>query len=217
MSPLSDQAEMAKLVFVTAEMIGHDISKNAAVAMAAELSSYPRADITAALRKCSRECRGRLTLADILARIDDGHPGPEQAWAMCCVSESDTVVWTNEMADSYGLARTLVAEGDTVGARMAFKETYIAALQRARAGKQKARWWVSPGHDAAGRERAIRAAVDLGLLPPTEIAKHRQLPRDVGAPNKLASGDVVPLAELIPTLRLVRPESALPKNERGKR
>jgi hypothetical protein len=49
---------------------------------------------------------------------DDGRPGVESAWAMCPVNDLASVVWTTEMAESFGLCRDMLVTGDTIAARM---------------------------------------------------------------------------------------------------
>ena len=188
MPPLSERAQLAQAVFVAAEVIGHEISENAALAIATELESYDRAAIAKALRRCQRECTGRLTLAAILDRVDDGHIGADQAWALCPRSEEDTVVWTDEMAQAFGVAEPLLAEGDRTAARMAFRDAYTALVQQARDAQRKAKWCVSLGHDPRGRERPVRDAIALGRLPSSVETLY--LPPDPPPPVRLlASGE----------------------------
>lgn len=163
---------LAKAVIVTAEVMGHELTPLAAEAMAHELASYPPDAVAAALRRCQREQSGRLTLAAIIARIDDGHPGVEEAWAMCPRDEDVTVVWTDEICAAYGVASPLIREGDQVAARMAFKESYTRLLQEARDEKRPAHWTVSVGHSLNGRCEPIVAAVEKGRLPADFARQH---------------------------------------------
>lgn len=155
-------------VVVTAEVIGHELSPAAAKAITRELAAYPEPAVVGALRRCQRELSGRLTLAAILQRLDDGHPGPEEAWALCTRDESATVVWTDEIASAYGVACKL---DDDIAARMAFKECYERNLREARAERRPARWWPSLGHDAAGRGGPLLAAVEAKRLTPDEARR----------------------------------------------
>ena len=54
-----------------------------------------------ALTRCRREVKGMLTIQDVVSRIDDGRLGVEEAWAMMPFSESQSVVWTEEMAQAF--------------------------------------------------------------------------------------------------------------------
>ncbi len=163
--------EIAKAVIITAEVVGHEISTAAAEVIARELSSWPGEMVSEALRRCQSELTGRLTLAAIIQRMPDGHPGVEEAWSLCPRSEADTAVLTDQIAQAYKSVRGLLESGDEVAARMAFKETYLAALREAREGRQPASWWVSMGTDASGRVAPVRAAVAKGRLPAGEVAR----------------------------------------------
>ena len=156
--------QLIEALAVTAEITGTTMTDAAAKMMINDLIVYPEQFIFAALTKCRREIKGRLTLADIISRIDDGRPGVEEAWAMIPKSENETVVWTDEMAVALGVAQPLINEGDLVAARMAFKEKYNNEIQSARDQSKPVNWTTSLGHDPAGRESALRKAVDAGRI-----------------------------------------------------
>ena len=157
--------ELAQAVAVTAELTGTELSKVAIQVMLDDLSRYPEQQVFGALTRCRREIKGRLTIADVISRLDDGRPGVEEAWALAPKDEATTVVWTEEMAQAMSGARGLLADGDAVGARMAFKETYGKLCQAARDRQTPVSWNVSMGWDKQGRETAILDAVRLGRLP----------------------------------------------------
>lgn len=189
-------AQLAKAVIVTAEVMGYEISPIAAKDMARELSAYPAEAIAGALRRCKRELSGRLTLAAILQRLDDGRPGVESAWAMCAGArdEGATLVWTREMSAAWGVAEKL---DDDVAARMAFKETYAALVTQARDQGVAVNWSVSLGHDKSRRSGPILEAVEAGRLPadgvdeyvhpglPDFDSAHARLLRAQGKPPEL--------------------------------
>lgn len=109
--------------------------------------------------------------ADILAQIEarvahDGRPGAEEAWATAFRSadEGETIVWTAETAEAYGIALPIIQAGDEVGGRMAFKEAYNRLVDEARRDRRVATWSASLGHDTERRDRAIAAAVAAGQL-----------------------------------------------------
>lgn len=117
--------------------------------------------------------RGRFapTPADVIEQIeglvaDDGRPGVEEAWAMCCraADESETLVWSAEMSEAYAVASSLMQEGDQIGARMAFKEAYGRMVDDARRARRPVSWSVSLGHDVSKRHGALVAAEARGLL-----------------------------------------------------
>ena len=172
------QGKLARALIVTAEVCGTELSTLAAEAMARELATHPAGAVAEALRRCQRELAGRLTLAAVLSRIDTGHPGAEEAWALCPRDEDATVVWTSEMADAYGVAAALLREGDQVAARMAFRERYTELVRKANDARRPARWVASLGHDPAGRDAVLLEAVEKGRLTAGHV--ERMLTADAG-------------------------------------
>lgn len=154
---------------IASELTGTEWSKAAVKTILYKLGPYPEAQSIAAIDKAMSECRGRLTLNDILQNLPDplGYRGPEEAWAICLKAlrdESVTVFRTEEEASSSGAAWDLLQAGDKVAARMAFIETYSAALTRAKVEKRRAEYKMSPGSDRDGREQAIMEAVQKKLI-----------------------------------------------------
>jgi hypothetical protein len=162
-------SELLKAIAVTAELMGATLSPMAAKVFADDLAGYPEPAVLDSLARCRREVKGRLTVAEVVSRIDDGRPGPEEAWAMVPRDESQTVVWTDEMAHAFGIAGPLLADGDPIAARMAFKEAYLSAINKARNERLPAHWFASLGFDAQGRGAPIREAVRLGRLPLRQV------------------------------------------------
>lgn len=156
--------QIIEAVAVTAELCGRTFTPAAARMFVADLAGYPDAAVVEALKRCRREVRGVLTVQDVISRLDDGRPGPEQAWAQIPRDESSTVVWTEEMSAAYGVARPLIAAGELVPARMAFREAYIRLVGEARDRREPVRWTASLGHDMTQREHVLREAVANGLL-----------------------------------------------------
>lgn len=161
---------LLEAIAVTAELTGTQLSEGAARVMAADLAQYPEVQVLKALEKCRKELKGRLTIADVITRLDDGRPGAEEAWAMIPRSEADTVVWTEEMAEALGVAQPLLDEGDPIGARMAFKESYSKLVQKARDARRPVKWTASLGHDARSREQVLLQAAEMGRLPAAHVA-----------------------------------------------
>ena len=156
--------QLIQAVAVTAELCGRTFTPAAAAVFVDDLARYPEAQVLGALRRCRREVRGILTVQDVLSRLDDGRPGAEEAWAMIPQDEAGSTVWTEEMAQAFGVARHLLNEGDRVGARMAFKEVYGRIVAQARDDGKPVAWTPSLGHDPIGREAALLDAVDRGRL-----------------------------------------------------
>lgn len=104
--------------------------------------------------------------------------------ALVAEDESSTVVWTEETARAFDIARPALEIRDKVGARMAFKAAYDRLVQDARDRKEPARWSASLGWDAEQRRHVLENAVQagrlthkhaVGLLPPPGDG-----PRNVG-------------------------------------
>jgi hypothetical protein len=157
-------SELLKAVAVTAELCGRVFSEGAARVFVSDLETYPEQAVLKALTRCRREVKGMLTIQDVVSRIDDGRLGVEEAWAMMPFSESQSVVWTEEMAEAFGVALPLLCEGEKVAARMAFKECYLRLIGAARDAGKPIVWLPSLGHDKSGREPVLNEAVAKGRL-----------------------------------------------------
>lgn len=156
--------ELIAAIGVTAEACGTPLSDAVLAIMVADLRQYPETSVMSALAKCRLGLKGRLTLADIIERIDDGRPGAEAAWAAVSDStEAKTLVLTEEMQEALSAAAPLMP-GDLVAARMAFIETYRRLILTGRAEGRPIKWRVILGQDAAGRLPALREAVEKGRI-----------------------------------------------------
>lgn len=156
--------KLIQALAATAELCGTKLSEAAAELMLSDLSDYDEQAVMVALSKCRRELKGRLTLAEIVSRIDDGRPGAEEAWAVLPFDEATSVVWTKEMSDAFWIAQRLIDAGDKIAARMAFKEAYLRLVAEAREHREPATWTVSLGHDPAGRQPVLAVAVEKGRI-----------------------------------------------------
>lgn len=150
---------LTKAISLTAEVCGKPLSQAAAEMLAHDLADFNEAAILAALARCRMELQGLLKMSDILARIDDGRPDTEEAWRLLPRSELASVVWTDEMAQAWGIALPLLSAGDTEGARKVFCEAYAKAVLDARIRQEPVHWVPSLGSDVAGRASALRDAV----------------------------------------------------------
>lgn len=152
--------KLIKAVTIALELTNTQLSDGAFKVICADLAGYPEPQVLGALKRCAREVRSKLTLADILQRLDDGRPGPEEAWAMVPKDEASSVYWTTEMRDAYATCYPMVAAGELITARMAFLERYRALVQQARDGRFPVEWTFSPGHDKNGRELVLLDAAE---------------------------------------------------------
>lgn len=158
---MSAEISLAKMLAVTAEITGTNMSEGAAEVMATELAAFPRQWIVGALKRCRHELKGRLSMAEVLARIDDGRPGPDEAFSMLPTSERETVVWTEEMAHC---AHHRNPSNDPMTQRRAFTEDYMRRVTEARERGLPPAWSVSLGHDLKLRETPVAKAVQQGRI-----------------------------------------------------
>lgn len=163
--------DVVKLLVLVAEVSGSSVSEAAAALIVRKLESYPHAAVMAALNRCAVECKHRLTLADIVERIDDCRPSVEEAWARFPKSEEEAGVVTDEMLTAWDACYRLYADGDKVGARMAFKESYERSVREARSEGRPARWQITAGLDRSATEGAVVEAMRRGLIAPDHALK----------------------------------------------
>jgi hypothetical protein len=161
--------ELIKEIAVTLEYAGTVLSIPAMDMLVEMLDKYPEGKIRQALAECRDEIRGRITPADIVSRIreNDGRPTADEAWAMLPRSEEQTVVWTDEMSASYGVASHMM-ESDRVAARMSFISAYNTRVAEARGQASPVRWTATLGTYEAGRDHVVMDAVRKGRLSPPQ-------------------------------------------------
>lgn len=92
--------------------------------------------------------------------------------ALNALDEWKTVVWTVEMSEAWDVARDLAAEGDLVGARMAFIGAYERLVRTAREERRLPEVMVSYGWSRELQAPAIEKAVQLGYLSAEKAAEH---------------------------------------------
>ncbi len=127
-----------------------------------------------------------------------GHPTANEAWGLVLASrdESDTVVWTEQIAEAAGVAQPVLDVGDEVGARMAFRDAYERIL---RERPEKPRWFPSLGSDPQRRAAALERAARAGLLTQQHAAGLLPAPNDPGPIGAaLFDGKPLQLADLAP-------------------
>lgn len=157
-------AKIDEALTVCCELTGTDLSASAKAAMIEDLLAYDTGTVLAALNRCRRELTGRLTLAAILQRLDNGLPSADEAFGLLAEgwrNEALTVVVPEIAMQAAGMGTFgLFQGGDKTGARMAFREAYT----RLAADVREARWTVSAGSDREQRTRAVAEAVKVGRL-----------------------------------------------------
>lgn len=195
----AEQDTLVEMLVATAEVMGEQIRPTAAAYMVTDLATYPLRVLAEALTACRREVKGRLSLAAIMERIDDGHPAPNEAWANAirAADEAATVVWTEQTRDSWAVALPLIEAGDKIAARQAFLEVYTRLTKEARAAGRMAVHHASIGFDASGRDGVLQQAVAAGHLAHEQVAEHLALPPASPSFNPVAllAGRVEPTPE----------------------
>lgn len=152
-------AKTIRALKATVELCGSTFSEEAAEIFLEDITGYPEHQLIGALARCRREVRGRLTPKDVIDRLEDGRPTPDEAWAQVPKSERDSVVWTNEMAHAWSIAAPAWFDGDRMGAARAFREAYIRAVSSSRDRRIQPEWTVSLGDDRHQAYNVIEAAV----------------------------------------------------------
>lgn len=166
---------IADEITILAEAFAESPSEQRQEIYCAGLVDIPKERLRAAFRRAHRELKYFPKLAELRelagvlpADVSDGRPGPEEAWALCPKNEEISVVWTEEMAKAFELARKLLNEGETIAARFAFKEKYATLLKSARLESRPVKWEVSLGWDKADRVRALTEAVQKTQISPRQ-------------------------------------------------
>lgn len=167
-----DKVDVLKAIAVTAELCGRTLSEPAARMFVEDLSAYPKEQVLKALERCRREVRGLLTVADVINRMSDGRPAPDEAWAIALrgLDEAETVVWTAEIQAALAAAQPVLDLGDEIGARMAFKDAYARLVAEARDARRPANWSASLGWNVERRIKVIDDGVRAGLLSAPAVA-----------------------------------------------
>lgn len=164
----------------TAEMLDKPISPPVVMMLATDLEDYPRAVLAIALKRVRTEGAGKLTSKAIIEAIDAamGRPGANEAWAtaLSALDERNTVVWTEEVAQAWEVARPVVQGGDEIGGRMAFKDAYERLVRAARDERRTPVVTVSVGWDAGMRAAAVEKAVKIGYMPGEQAVRLGYMP-----------------------------------------
>lgn len=177
----SDAPAFFQLLDTTYDLIGVGpakiISPAAKAMFFTDLQAYPLHLIEAALQAHRVDPdRGRFTPkpADIASQIERRRAvqwlGADEAWAQVPKVEGQPGILNEVTAQALAVAAPLLAEGDDVAARMAFKSTYNRLTERAKLEKRAPQYFLSPGGTFEEQQAVLADAERQGLLPPR--AKH---------------------------------------------
>lgn len=159
--------KIMQAIAVTAELTGTQLSDNAMAVMAEDLLAYPLAKVLIAFERCRRELKGKLTLAAILERIDDGWQSAEEAFnALVSGWENDSIsiLTTHTAMQAAQSATALFNAGDKYRAGMAFKTAYERMVSEKKAKGMQPDWFVSAGVDKEQLAHVVKEATMKGLI-----------------------------------------------------
>lgn len=159
--------KIIQAITVTAELTGTQLSANAAAVMAEDLLAYPLDKVLIAFERCRRELKGRLTLAAILDRIDDGWQSAEEAFNTLVAgweSEHLSILTTHTAMHAAESASALFNAGDKYRAGLAFKTAYERIVSEKKAKGIQPDWYVSAGLDKEQLAQLITEAAATGKI-----------------------------------------------------
>ena len=159
--------KIIQAITVTAELTGTQLSANAAAVMAEDLLAYPLDKVLIAFERCRRELKGRLTLAVILDRIDDGWQSAEEAFNTLVAgweSEHLSILTTHTAMHAAESASALFNIGDKYRAGLAFKTAYERIVSEKKAKGMQPDWYVSAGLDKEQLAQLITEAAATGKI-----------------------------------------------------
>jgi hypothetical protein len=181
---------LIKAVAVAFELTGQVLSDAAAHAFVRQMSQFDERQVISALERCTQELSRRITPADVIERIDDGRPGPAEAFSMLPRGEVNTYLLTDEMEAGWRACASLIADrSQQHQAFRTFEEIYKPEVIKARLHGRPVRWKVTQGTDRAIRESVIAEAVADGRLSVDYAAKIIPVDRAIAlmAPEQLAA------------------------------
>ncbi len=201
----SDFDQFASALDATMSYYDKPISADMTSLFFDDLADYPLEAVLAGLKLHRRNPeRGQFTpkVADVVREVQNFLKRKwltaDEAWAKALIAsdENVTVVWTDEAQAAFGACQPIMAEGDMIGARMAFKAAYERSVNSAVAKMQAPKAFISLGHDQEGRVNAITEAVSVGLLTqdraaPFLIESQTKITQEGKAIAGLLTGNVV--------------------------
>jgi hypothetical protein len=181
----------------TMELYDKSVSEDALRVWWAALADYSLEQVRGGLTRHLRDPeRGRFPPkpAVVIGAINSAYaerwPSAEACWpiAMGAADEADTVVWPAQEAREawHAAGEPVYAQGDKVGARVAFREAYNRLIQQAIAQGRTPTAAVSLGHDQQRRVDALSRAVDQGLLTQDQATPYLPPPAPTEAGQALA-------------------------------
>lgn len=165
-----EQTQFVEMLQATLEIYGAKITQGAISIWVAALAEYSLEQLRGALSvyvKTAGSGHFAPKPADLIELLagNDGRPGAEEAWSTVPHGEQATAVWTEDAQQAFFAgACDLLERGDSIAARMAFKESYERVVKAARAKRRPCKWVISMGWDVTDRQVKVAEAVTLGRL-----------------------------------------------------
>jgi len=174
---------------------GKILSPRAMVSIFDDFEDYSIESVLAALKHHRKTAKFAPTANDIIELLESGNKRltADEAWAMMPHDEFETLVWTREMSEAYGIASGILAEGDKIAARMAFKSAYDRLCAEAVLMQRPVSWSVCVGFDKSRIEPALQKAVAAGRISQDRANKFLPAPMDAGPIAGLLTGKVTEL------------------------
>ena len=159
--------KIMQAIAVTAELTGTQLSGDAMLVMGEDLLAYPLDKVLIALERCRRELKGRLTLAAILDRVDDGWQSAEEAFNTLVAgweNESLSILTTHTAMHAAESASALFNIGDKYRAGLAFKTAYERIVSEKKAKGIQPDWYISAGLDKEQLAQLVTEAAATGKI-----------------------------------------------------
>ena len=129
------------------------------------LSAFPAGSVSKSVTNHITTSSYKPQLADIVkgceAQEDSNWLGAEEAWALAPKSESDSAMVTPEIAEALA---SISLMNDPISARMAFKETYLRLVAKAKIERRQPRYFASLGTEINGRVSMLAHAVKTNKI-----------------------------------------------------
>lgn len=182
----SDKPKFAELLAVMSGAFSREVTVPMASTYWALLEKYDLRDVERGVLSYMQTGKFFPSPAEIIEHIGNGlpahcrHPDSEEAWAIAvrAMDEADTVFRTPQIIEAWNVAQSVMALGDEVGARMAFRSSYERLVSLARSQGIPPKWEISLGTNAELRAMRTEEAARLGMIS-SDVAQMYALPAPI--------------------------------------
>lgn len=138
-----------------------------------QLKDFSDEEVSAAIKKAISN--NMTNFVPNPAKIIDymfNFPDPEEAWGwMVPKSEDDHGIFCDEIAVAFGACRHLLAEGNHIGARLAFISAYQSEIENSKSLKKKPKFVPTRGFRKSGLEEIMNRAISRGFMTAKDASK----------------------------------------------